>query len=685
MPKVDIERSERLKFWLAQIASSKKNEKVFRDNGKKILKRYRDDNNRRTRKKLNVLYSNTEILKSATLSRIPEPNVQRRYKDDRDIVRAASELQERALEYYADQDCFEDTLKQARDDMLLPGRGTVWIQYNAEFDRVEAEVMNKILDLDAEKQETVKIIVINEEEIEPDGFIERENEDGSIIELGFIERLRDESVSTEFVYWEDFLQSNSRSWEKAWWVARQHGLDRQELIDMFDKDRITEIDATTEEQRDSAGNTREIYAVWEIWDKTRKERVWVTEGMKDVIEVEDDPLGLPGFFPCPKPLMSVETTDTMVPIGEFMLYKDQADELDEIVNRLHRLTKTCRAVGIYNASKGNQLDFSAYDDGTIVPVNMTQFSKDGTLKQQIEYIPIGEIAATIDKLEARKIVIINEIFELTGISDIVRGSTDPRETAEAQALKGSFGNLRLRPRREPVEIMMREVYEIMSAVMANKFSPETYTKITGLQWPPQVMAAVVEFLRNDEIRDFRVDVETDSTAQPNQALDQQRAVQYAETIGLLLQQAIPAAEQTPQLAPFLAEIVKFVSNQFKAGRQVQDELENALSTLSQQQTPQDPSAALEAQNEQQRLQLEFFEAQTKRAEVELKAQEMGVDLQIAQLDFQKSRETNQKDLAEEVIRSRTTITTAQIDQQTEREKNFANTILSDARELRLIG
>ena len=152
------------------------------------------------------------------------------------------------------------------------------------------------------------------------------------------------------------------------------------------------------------------------------------------------------------------------------------------------------------------------------------------------FFPLAEIGAAIAQLEARKQIVKGEIFEIIGISDIIRGDTDANETATAQRLKGSFGSLRLRPLREPVEEFIRDTYEIMADVMSSKFEPETFEAMTGLPVSEDVMS----LLRSDDLNNFRIDVETDSTVQPNEVINQNNAVEFATTIGSFMAQAVPA-------------------------------------------------------------------------------------------------------------------------------------------------
>jgi hypothetical protein len=69
---------------------------------------------------------------------------------------------------------------------------------------------------------------------------------------------------------------------------------------------------------------------FEGWDKTKKEAVWFSKSLKDFIDRKDDPLGLEGFFPCPRPVYATLTNDKLVPVPDYTLYQDQANDLDTL-------------------------------------------------------------------------------------------------------------------------------------------------------------------------------------------------------------------------------------------------------------------------------------------------------------------------------------------------------------------
>ena len=59
----------------------------------------------------------------------------------------------------------------------------------------------------------------------------------------------------------------------------------------------------------------------------------MASGYRDILAEDDDPYNLEGFYPCPTPLIAVRTTDTSIPIPEYTLYQDQAEELDRLTTR----------------------------------------------------------------------------------------------------------------------------------------------------------------------------------------------------------------------------------------------------------------------------------------------------------------------------------------------------------------
>ncbi|MGZ2405779.1 hypothetical protein ACVIKO_003039 [Rhizobium ruizarguesonis] len=71
---------------------------------------------------------------------MPQPVVERRFKDAQPVARMASELVERNLSYMGDEADIDSIMRAVRDDFLLCARGTVWLRYEADFEPLDMGV-----------------------------------------------------------------------------------------------------------------------------------------------------------------------------------------------------------------------------------------------------------------------------------------------------------------------------------------------------------------------------------------------------------------------------------------------------------------------------------------------------------------------------------------------------------------
>jgi hypothetical protein len=92
--------------------------------------------------------------------------------------------------------------------------------------------------------------------------------------------------------------------------------------------------------------------VWEIWDKAKKQTVWIAPSHKaELLDKKPDPLKLPGFFPSPPALSATKTNESQIPVADYTEYQDQAIELDVLTSRIDRLTGALKVAGVYPGSQ----------------------------------------------------------------------------------------------------------------------------------------------------------------------------------------------------------------------------------------------------------------------------------------------------------------------------------------------
>src|SRR6185503_7736115 len=99
------------------------------------------------------------------------------------------------------------------------------------------------------------------------------------------------------------------------------------------------------------------------------------------------------------------------------------------------------------------------DEGTenrLIPVeDWPAWADKGGLKEFIQWMPIQQVAETLIQLYDARDKVKATLYEITGIGDIMRGNTQPTETATAQLLKTNFVTRRVQPQQKDVARLAR--------------------------------------------------------------------------------------------------------------------------------------------------------------------------------------------------------------------------------------
>ena len=615
---------ELAKRWLAEIELASKEERHWRKAARKTVARYRDESQdtrrpglRGVNARYNILWANIEILKPSLYSQTPQPDVRRRYSDPDPLGKVASEMTERGLSYALDAYDFDHTMELAVIDLVLPGRSVVRIRYRPAL-----------------------------------------SEDG--------ETKTWETAECEYVPWTRFRRGSAGTWEEMPWIAYEHLQTRDELTDAFGEiGKRVELDVVIEghdDDRDGDRGKVDVYKrgrVWEIWDKLSRQIVWIAPSVPDKpLQVEDDKLGLEGFYDTPRPMYAVETTDSLVPIEEYRLYRDQAEELDRITRRIQRVVEGLKLRGIYDSTLSELATVMRGEDNDLIPsdtaTSVLAITKD--LSKHIWMMPISDAARVLVSLYEQREQIKNTIYEIMGLSDIMRGASDPNETLGAQQIKAQSGSVRLQRRTREVQRYARDLIRMKAEIMAEHFAPETWAVMTGM--PIELVSQALPMLREDGPRGFRIDIETDSTIVAESAADQQNMAAMLAAIGGFVQAVGPAVQIGAIPLDAAKTILMSAVRKMKLGRKVEDALDQADQAEQQPQGEAQPdpaamAAAQEAQTAQQgemaRLQAEQqgkaddlqFAAQKEQLSAQFKDKEIGIrerDQALKEADAEHSRQ-----------------------------------------------
>lgn len=626
---------------IADIDAYEKEYQKWESRGEQIIRRYRDERSEATNlrvvtRKFNVLWSNTETLKPTLYARLPRVQVERRFKDADPVGRVACEIAERAGNYLLETSPFDNVQRLCVQDLLLPGRGAQWINYRAELSQVDG----------------------------PMGSDKEGEEDENETELEKIQEL----VEPIYVSWKDFGHSPRRTWQEVTRAWRKCHMKRKQLVERFGEEKGNAIPLDNKHDDSQDGKTDSIHdtaTVYEVWDKETKKVCWIHKSQKDYLDESDPPVALEGFWPFPRPIWANITNETLIPIPLYILYQDQAAELDKLTNRIGRFTDGLKMAGVCDASVPELtrlLSPNGTPDNILIPVaNWGALTEKGGIGGAVQLLPLRDIAETLISLYAAREQVLSVIYQVTGLADIIRGASNPNETATAQSIKGQFASLRIKDMQAEVARFSRDAARIMVEIAVEMFEPETlYEMVQADQFckpspreaqraqilqqfgmkPPKPMeefATALRLLRDDKMRSFHVDIETDSTIALDEQQEKENVTEFLTAFGQFLGNFGRIAQEMPAFAPVIGEALMYATRRFKAGRSLENSIEKAVAQMVQAASqPKPPSP------EQQAAQAKIAEGQQK---MQIQQQKAQLDARGRQMEFAADERERQQELA----------------------------------------
>ena len=444
--------------WSIEIGAAEDAKKKWRDQAVSAVKQYVDERvtSDSPKSRLNLYHANVNIILAILFGQLPKVDVSRRFADaDDDQARVSAEILERFLNVEIEDasDDFESEARDALFDWKTAGLGVVRMRYTADFETQPGQPA----------------------EVDDQG-----NEVAPAVEEQ--ETKTDERAETEYVYWDDFLWSPCRRWSKEIrWVAFRNEMTRDKAIERFGEKIGKRLPleerggkrGSRDEQQVKEAWSRVI--VWEIWSKEDRTVYWFNKGFDRILDTQKDPLGLKGFFPCPRPLFSNTTTTKLMPKPDFELDKNLYDEINEITERIRNLERMTKVSGAYNKAfpeLGRIMQEA--NEGQLVAVSKwNELSEKGGLKGVMDFVPTDPIIKAIEVLSQRRIEKIQLLDQIIGLSAAIRGQSDPNSTATANRIEAGFASTRLETDKDEVARFMTDLQKIRAEMVSLHFDPET--------------------------------------------------------------------------------------------------------------------------------------------------------------------------------------------------------------------
>lgn len=641
--------------WLALITRAKKaGFDAYNDRCDKIDKQYASADRLASQTRdaqFQIFWANVQVLGPSIYSRPPVPVVVPRFRDRRPLPRTTSELLERATIVLFEQEDIDAVMKLDRDDLVVLSRGAAWLRYETKGEEGKKDYKRR--------------------------------------------------VCIEHVARRDFLHDPARNWKEVDWVAKRSWLTKKDMRKRFrEHSGDAYKDAAFEIRKDENDNDdgKLKAGVWELWCKSANKVVWVTEGVEKLLDEGEPHLDLEGFFPCPRPAYGTTQRGDLIPVPDFVYYQDQVSEINALTNRITALTEAVKIRAFYPAGAGEIGDAletalaKVEDNAVFVPISNWGLVGNGTVKDMLVWLPIDMIVAAIEKLVELRKQLIDDVYQITGLSDIMRGSTEPSETLGAQELKTQYGQIRVKDRQDEMVRLARDITRIACEIMAENYTADDFLAMTQMEIPrdadiqkqvsqieaqikqaladPQIRAMAeqqpekaqqvlgqaqqqiaqlkdtptiekcVELLRDQRLRPFVLDIETDSTIAPDENAQKQRATEYVTALTGLIGQA-EVVQRVPQMAPVFSEVIKFVNSQFRVGREVQqtvDEFADQMKQFASQPRPDPEAAARQAETQMKQQELQ--------GKMQVEQAKIAADKEMQQIEAQAKQQENQAKMAE---------------------------------------
>lgn len=569
-----------VKKWLERIEKSEKEYEPYHNLITEIRKYYKNEKNKN---KQNLFWSSVETLKPFVYFKQPRPYVERMDKKANSPASIACQILEKALAWDLQQFDFDSVIKYARNDFLLSGLGIAWEQYIPMFASVQ-------------------------------------NDDGTMSEVKLSEQ-----VNTVYVDPVKFLTDveNVGIWEDVAWIARIIEMTRAEASEAFDIS--TDLFTGGIANKDDDKKNVKIY---EVWDKKERKVYWLAKEVKDrFLRVNEDVLGVDEFFPCPKPIYATTTSDSLIPVPDYSEIKSQLDELDGINTRMKLTMQALKVSGVYDNSFPELANILS-KDVTLVSLKDFQRLKDaGGIRGVIDFMPVEQYISALAALAERRQDLTAQIYEITGVSDIMRGNSDPSETATAVNQKTNFGTLRNQDRQNDMQRFLCDLLKIKAEIICEQFSSERLLEFAGEDIDKKDALTAVKILKHDKLRGMTLGVETDTAF--NQAGEAQKTLEAVKSINEMIQIAFPVISQQPLLLPLYRQMIISITATLPSARQFENVLELAFAQIEKQLSQPQPELPnpemLKVQAMQQKNQQEF---EVKQRQVAVREEELQLKREV---------------------------------------------------------
>ncbi|NCB49145.1 MAG: hypothetical protein EOM53_00470 [Alphaproteobacteria bacterium] len=586
-----LSKNTSLSFWQKRVLDAEKKYYDYHNLVDKTRKFYKDSESTLGKSgHYNIFWSSVETLKPFLYFKCPEIHIKRLNKEASKGEKYACKILEKALKWSVSQADFDSVLKYARNDFLISGMGLLWERYQGEFTKIDGE--------------DIKV---------------------------------SENVLSQYVDPSCFIADcdNVGIWEDVTWVARRVYMSLREIEKSFGKESLESLQINLKEDEKDFKS----YVVYEVWDKVTKKVYWFEKNGTKFFKVLEDPLHLKDFFPCPKPLFATLTNDSIIPIPDYILIKELLDELNGVNYRMRMITQAFKVSGAYDGSFPDLQNILEKENVLVALKDFIKLKENGGIKGVIDFIPLEQYVAALSELAERRKDIMMQIYNITGISDIMRGASNPQETATAVVRKTNFGNLRNQDRQNDMQRFIADLYRLKAEMIAELFSKDLLLSFLSKEERQDEEASkeALRILREEKIRQMSFLIGTDGLF--NQEEELKKTSDVLSSLNGIVQNALQNVSVQPLLLLFYKEMVDVVAQYLPKARSLESVIESTFDKISKElSSKENPGPNLGFLLEQEKLKNTFM---IEKEKLEIKRKE----LLLKENEFKSKRDLTQKEMA----------------------------------------
>lgn len=609
----------------------------------------------------NLFWASVEVIKPSIYSRPPVPVVTTKFKDRNPVKRTTAELLERSVVSGFDISDIDQVMLSVRDDLVIVARGVIWVTYEDEgsdekvciehIDRTDFihEPVRKWADVGwvarrawlsrREMEER-----FGKEAVDSANFSTRKEDDTD----GARSRVEQAGV------WEVWHKAKN----KVIWVTE----GCEEVLDMGDPH--LKLQGFFPCPRPAYGTLqrRTLVPVPDI--------SYIEDQLETINEltmrIHDlcDKLVVKGIVPAgtdvgdalEAALRETDASYMLIPVPAMSMTDGAAVQwlpIEQVAQAILAAVEARREL------IGNVQELFGIADIMRGESEAAETAKAQTLKAQYGSVRIRDRVNELIRIARDTVQIMAEImaeefsFDTLMTMSQMELPTDADVKREMKLLEKSA--------RQELTALVDKAEEVMQGQQeidpqqAQQQLQQAQQEIIG-KYQPQIeklsqsvtVEMVRDLLRDDKIRPFVFDIETDSTIYPDEMAEKQSRNEFMQVFVTASQALAPLAMSGPAGAKLAGGLIKFQLGPYRAGRELDgmiDEWVESLENMPQQPNPDAEKNAAEAEYKKGMLALEGQklqqEGQFRQSEIGLKEQELQLKAAEIQMKPQLTAQTEQ--------------------------------------------